>query len=54
MPVGRQYRLGEECASRQVCKKSDFGRAAQTRTNEVSDLGDDELGDEEGARMGLK
>lgn len=47
-------RLDREAAAGEIAKEADLGFPAETRLDQIGDLGDDEGGDDERPRMGLE
>jgi hypothetical protein len=52
--VAGMERLDREAATGQIAEEADLGLPAETRLDQVGDLGDDEGGDDERAGMGLQ
>jgi hypothetical protein len=52
--VAGMQRLDREAATGEVAEEANLGLPAQPGCDQVGDLGDDERGDDEGARMGLE
>lgn len=47
-------RLDREAAAGEIAEEADLGFPAETRLDQIGNLGDDEGGDDERARMGLE
>ncbi|HEX5374963.1 MAG TPA: hypothetical protein VFW48_02285 [Solirubrobacterales bacterium] len=52
--VTGMQRLDREAAAGEIAEEADLGFPAETSLDQIGDLGDDEGGDDERARMGLE
>lgn len=52
--VAGMERLNHEVAAGQIAEETDLGLPAETRLDQIGDLGDDERGNDERPRMGLE